>query len=194
MLGGASVPAGTARSTQQGDLTAQPGTTYTYSSVQDGVAYGGRWKDDRASILQADSSARVAFPLLAFKSPRFGNLDYRGEFLIESGVEDRYAGFVFRLRDPRNYYAVRFSASENNVFFARFDNGVRTVLEAFDVRVSSRQWHTARLTVRGDAVAIFLDGRKIGTASDPKWRAGKVGIGTKADSVTRFRKLTVEAR
>ena len=40
-------------------------------------------------------------------------------------------------------------------------------------------------------VTIFLDGRRVGSASDAKWRIGKVGLGTKADSVTRFRKLTI---
>ena len=119
-------------------------------------------------------------------------MDYAGEFLIESGNEDRYAAFVFRLRDARNYYAVRFSASENNVFFARFDNGSRLVLQSFDARISSKQWHRAKLVVRKNAVTIFLDGRKIGTASDTAWRIGKVGLGTKADSVTRFRRLSVE--
>src|SRR5438067_7623069 len=99
---------------------------------------------------------------------RTGDLDYTGEFLIESGNEDRYAGFVFRLRDPGNYYAVRFSASENNVFFARFDGGVRTILQSFDATVSSKQWHKIRLVARKDAVTIFLDGRKVGSASDAK--------------------------
>ena len=32
------------------------------------------------------------------------------------------------------------------------------------------------------------------TAGDPKWRVGKVGLGTKADSVTRFRMLTITSR
>ena len=169
------------------------GKTYTFSSATQGTGYGGKWKDDKKSILQADASGKVAFPLFVFNSPRFGDLDYTGEFLIESGNEDRYAGFVFRLRDAGDYYAVRFSASENNVFFARFDRGSRTILQSFNATVSSKQWHTSRLIVRKDAVTIFLDGRKVGTASDAKWLVGKVGLGTKADSVTRFRNLSSKA-
>ncbi len=167
--------------------------TYTFTSTRQGVAHGGNWKDDKNSILQADGSGKVAFPLFVFNSPRFGGMDYTGEFLIESGNEDRYAGFVFRLRDARNYYAVRFSASENNVFFARFDNGVRAILRSFNASISSREWHKVRLVARRNAVTIFLDGRKVGTASDAKWRIGKVGLGTKADSITRFRKLSITA-
>src|SRR5215212_8408782 len=167
------------------------GKTYTFSSVRQGVAHGGKWKDDSNAILQADRSGKVAFPLFVFNSPIFAGMDYSGEFLIESGNEDRYAGFVFRVRDARNYYAVRFSASENNVFFARFDNGVRTILRSFNATVSSKQWHKVKLIARRNAVSIFQDGRKVGSASDAKWRAGKVGLGTKADSITRFRKLSI---
>jgi hypothetical protein len=171
--------------------TASAEKTYTFTSTRQGVAHGGKWKDDKNSILQSDASGRVAFPLFVFNSPRFRSMDYTGEFLIESGEEDRYAGFVFRLRDAGDYYAVRFSASENNVFFARFDNGVRTILKSFNATVSSKQWHKVRLVARRNAVTIFLDGRKVGTASDAKWRVGKVGLGTKADSITRFRRLSI---
>jgi hypothetical protein len=100
---------------------------------------------------------------------------------------------VFRLRNAGDYYAVRFSASENNVFFARFDNGVRTIMRSFNASISSKQWHKVKLVARRSAVTIFLDGRKVGTGIDAKWRTGKVGLGTKADSVTRFRRLTVTA-
>ena len=125
--------------------------------------------------------------------PTFGDLDYTGEFLIESGNEDRYAGFVFHLRDAGDYYAVRFSASENNVFFARFDRGAMHGPQGFNATVSNRQWHKVKLVVRKDVVTIFLDGRRIGTASDPAWRVGGVGVGTKSDSVTRFRNLSIKA-
>lgn len=48
-----------------------------------------------------------------------------------------------------------------------------------------------RLVARKDAVSNFLDGREVGTARDAKWRNGGVGLRTKADSVTRFRRLSV---
>jgi hypothetical protein len=100
---------------------------------------------------------------------------------------------VFRLWDAGDYYAVRFSASENNIFFARFDRGVRTILTSFDATISSKQWHKMKLVARRDSVTIFLDGRKIGTASDTKWHVGKVGLGTKSDSITRFRNISITA-
>jgi hypothetical protein len=174
-------------------VTAKAHASYSYASVADGVAYGGSWRDSQGSILQADGSGRVDFPLLVFKSPSFGNFSYSGDFSIQSGNEDRYAGFVFRLRDPRDYYAVRFSASENNIFYARFDNGNRTVLASFDSPVAFRRWEQMRLVARKDAITIFLDGKKIGTVKDDKWMTGMVGLNTKSDSVTRFRNIVVQA-
>jgi hypothetical protein len=174
-------------------VTAKAHASYSYSSVADGVAYGGIWRNSQESILQADGSGRVDFPLLVFKRPSFGNFTYSGEFSIQSGNEDRYAGFVFRLRDPRDYYAVRFSASENNIFFARFDNGSRTVLASFDSPVAFRHWEKIRLVALQDVVTIYLDGKTIGTVKDDKWLTGMVGLNTKSDSVTRFRNIVIEA-
>src|SRR5438477_9597380 len=93
-----STSSGASRSSQS--PTATTGKTYAFSSARRGTEYGGTWKEDKNSILQADASGKVDFPLFVFNSPTFGDLDYTGEFLIESGNEDRYAGFVFRLRDP----------------------------------------------------------------------------------------------
>ena len=59
VLAAASVAASAAPLLQRAAASAQPGKTYTYSSVRDGVAYGGTWKDDRRSILQSDASAGV---------------------------------------------------------------------------------------------------------------------------------------
>jgi hypothetical protein len=189
----ASGSTGASRDAHSPGTTAVAGKTFAYASATQGTAHGGIWRDDKKSILQGDSSGRVDFPLFVFNSPRFGDLDYTGEFLIESGNEDRYAGFVFRLRSAGDYYAVRFSASENNVFLARFDGGVRTVLQSFNAPVSNGQWHSVMLAVRKAAVTIFLDGHEVGTARDATRLTGKVGLGTKADSVTRFRKVSIKA-
>lgn len=187
----APVVAESAPAAQSPAVTAKPNSTYTYSSVKDGVGRSGIWRDANHSIRQSDASGRAAFPLFVFKSPTFGAMEYTGEFFIESGNEDRYAGFVLRLRDANNYYAVRFSASENNIFFARFDNGVRTVLASYDAAIKSRHWEKMRLVARKDAITIFLNGKSIGTVKDSKWTTGKVGLGTKADSITRFRSIRI---
>lgn len=165
---------------------------YSYSSINDGVSFGGEWKNEDNSILQADSSGRTPFPLFVFSSPVFSDLTYTAEFRIRSGEEDQYAGFVYHLLDEKNYYVVRYSASENSIFFARFDNGERTILKSFNANVKINEWQTIKILVQADTTTIFLNDTEIGKASDTKWLTGKVGLGTKADSITEFRNIKIQ--
>ena len=62
----AAIVAGLLTSASSSALT---GKTYTFTSTRQGVAHGGKWKDDKNSILQADGSGKVAFPRLRLQQP-----------------------------------------------------------------------------------------------------------------------------
>ena len=48
-------------------------------------------------------------------------------------------------------------------------------------------WHTLRVDFKGNQFTVTFDGRKVIEASDDSiTAAGKVGVWTKADSVTLF--------
>ena len=169
------------------------GNTYTFTSPADGKAYAGDWKlDSDSTILQ--SSTSNSFPLLVFNAPVFKDFDYATEFKIESGVEDQYAALAFRIVDEKNYYAVRASASEQSVTFARFNNGIRNVLKTWPATVKQVEWQALRVSVRGAETTILLNGAEVGKISDERLTSGKVGLGTKADSVARFRKVVALAK
>jgi hypothetical protein len=60
--------------------------------------------------------------------------------------------------------------------------------------VAPGRWHDYRVTVQGDHVQVFFDGAVVLDARDATFPdAGRVGLWTKADSVTWFDDLTVEA-
>ena len=167
-------------------------STYTFTSPADGKAYAGDWKlDSDSTILQ--SSTSNSFPLLVFNAPVFKDFDYATEFKIESGVEDQYAALAFRIVDEKNYYAVRASASEQSVTFARFDNGSRSVLQTWPATVKLAEWQALRVSMRGADTTIVLNGTAVGKISDERLTSGKVGLGTKADSVTRFKAVVATA-
>ena len=169
------------------------GNTYTFTSLADGKAYAGDWKLDSDGTI-SQSSTSNSFPLLVFNAPVFKDFDYATEFKIESGVEDQYAALTFRIVDEKNYYAVRASASEQSVTFARFDNGSRSVLKTWPATVKLVEWQALRVSVRGAETTILLNGAEVGKISDERLTSGKVGLGTKADSVARFRKVVVLAK
>lgn len=110
-----------------------------------------------------------------------------------SGRGDRACGIVFRYRDENNYYVARANALEDNVRLYRVKDGRREQFGTWDGKVSSGTWHELRADARGDRFEIYWDGKKVVDARDKTFPdAGKIGVWTKADSVTYFKTLKVE--
>lgn len=104
-----------------------------------------------------------------------------------SGTEDQAGGLVWRARDANNYYVARANALENNVTIYHTINGRRTEKKRTRMRVSSNQWHTLRVDFRNNHFTVTFDGQKAIEWDDETFKdAGKVGVWTKADSVTLF--------
>lgn len=63
------------------------------------------------------------------------------------------------------------------------------------VKVPSGQWSTLGVTAQGKQFAVYFNGEKLYEVEDETFKdAGKVGLWTKADSVTYFDDLRVIAR
>jgi len=59
------------------------------------------------------------------------------------------------------------------------------------MKVASGQWHTLRVDFSGNHFTVTFDGSKAIEWDDDTFRnAGKVGVWTKADSVTEFDDFT----
>jgi hypothetical protein len=113
------------------------------------------------------------------------------------GRRDRAGGLVWRWQDADNYYIARANALENNVVAYKMVGGKRTDLKpvgagarAYGVptTVAPRAWHSLRVDFKGsDFVVRFDGGAATFTVRDDTFRAaGRVGVWSKADSVTEF--------
>ena len=131
------------------------------------------------------------FPVLMAEGPEFADVDVSVKGKAISGKVDQGIGLVFRFRDPQSYYVVRANALENNVRLYKMVNGRRKQFAGADVKVAPNQWHTLRAVAQGDHIICYLDGQKLIDARDATYAKGKVGLWTKADSVTAFADLTV---
>jgi hypothetical protein len=110
------------------------------------------------------------------------------------GRVDQAAGLVVRYRDARNYYVVRANALENNVRLYRVVDGRRIQFAGTDTRVPRDRWQALALRAVGDRFEVSLDGRMLFAAADRTFaEAGRVGVWTKADSLTHFDALEAEA-
>jgi hypothetical protein len=112
-----------------------------------------------------------------------------------SGKEDQAGGLIWRARDPNNYYIARANALEDNVTIYHTINGRRTEKKRTNVKVASNQWHTLRVDFQGNHFAVTFDGKKSIDWDDSTFAdAGKLGVWTKADSVTLFDDFTYRAK
>jgi hypothetical protein len=109
-----------------------------------------------------------------------------------SGKEDQAGGVVWRWKDSNNYYIARANALENNVSLYYTVDGSRKTIKYVNAPVAANAWHTLRVTYKGDAITVALDGKTyIETRDTHITGAGKSGVWTKADSVTMFDDFSV---
>ena len=113
------------------------------------------------------------------------------KFKAVSGKEDQAAGLVWRARNADNYYVARANALEDNVTIYHTINGKRTEKKRAKVKVAPNQWHILRVDFAGNQFHVFLNGKPALQWEDNTFPdAGKVGLWTKADSVTLFDDFT----
>lgn len=143
------------------------------------------------------------FPLAIADEGSFRDLELSVKFKPISGRVDQAAGLVWRLKDANNYYIVRANALEGNVVLYKVQNGKRADLPlkgegktyGKKVAVPSAQWSELRVVATGNLFEVFLSGQKLYEVEDTTFTdAGKVGVWTKADSVTHFDDLRVTAK
>jgi len=117
------------------------------------------------------------------------------KFKAVSGKEDQAGGVIWRCKDANNYYVARANASEDNVVLYKTVNGKRTALDivgrkgGYGVKepVPLGTWHTLRVEFAGDKSTVIFNGKKLFDVQDDTFtEPGKVGLWTKADSVTLF--------
>jgi 3-keto-disaccharide hydrolase len=109
------------------------------------------------------------------------------KFKAISGKEDQAGGVVWRVKDSNNYYIARANALENNVTIYHTINGRRSEKKRARMTVATNQWHTLRVEFQANHFTVIFNGQKAFDWDDETFRdAGKVGVWTKADSVTEF--------
>ena len=135
------------------------------------------------------------FPLLIADQGSFRDLDLSVKFKAVSGRVDQAGGLVFRLKDPNNYYIVRANALEDNYRLYHVVGGRRQQFAGANFKVTPGVWHELRVEAVGNKFACYYDGVKKIEATDDTFKdAGKVGLWTKAESVTYFDDLKATAK
>jgi hypothetical protein len=135
------------------------------------------------------------FPVAILDKPVFQNGEISVRIKPVSGKTERAGGLVWRFRDPNHYYVVRANALENNVALYRVEAGQwkqlrpKGAVNVWSVRhpVPANSWSILKVAFKGPVFSVYFNHRRLFQVEDKSYQgAGKVGLWTKADSVTYF--------
>jgi len=144
-------------------------------------------------------SGQATYPLILKNDTNIRDGFVEMKFKAIAGSEDRAAGIVWRATDANNYYVVRANALEDNVVLYKTVKGVRRSLDivgrtggyGVNTPVPANTWHSLRIDFTGSRFGVSFNGKQLFEVEDSTFtEAGKVGLWTKADSVTLFDGVT----
>jgi Domain of Unknown Function (DUF1080) len=147
----------------------------------------GAAKGGKALVQRATDNA---FNVIVAPGGPYDDVDISVRFKPISGHEDASGGIVFRFSDGR-YYLVRANALEDNLNFYYYDRGRREIAGARVKAPALGQWHTLHVLAQGNRVQGWLNDQPLLDRRDGRFKSGRVGLWTKADSVTAFDELIV---
>jgi hypothetical protein len=143
-------------------------------------------------VQESEDTNNYRFPLCIYDKVVARDVAVEVKFKAISGKMDEAGGIVLRYT-PDNYYIARANALENNVILFKTVAGIRSHIQDVPVPVSPGVWHTLRFEARGSQLTISLDGKVVLKRKDKTFtNPGKVGVWTKADSVSAFTGLQIE--
>jgi hypothetical protein len=175
------------------DTVGQPSTGWTCGTTGKGSQ---RWVVEAntsaptlPNVLKHEDSATFAWCVRSGAAPENGVVQVK--FKPVSGKEDQAGGVVWRWKNSNNYYIARANALEGNVSLYYMSNGTRRTIKYVSAPVAPDSWHTLQVTYKSSLIRVALNGRTyIETNDDHITGAGRVGVWTKAGSITLFDDFT----
>ena len=179
----------------------QPPSGWTLTKTGDGTP---KWvveqdatAPSKPNVLKQSGEADYPLAILDASNLKDGFVEVK--FKAVSGKDDQAGGVMWRCKDANNYYICRANALEDNVVLYKTDKGKRKALDivgrkgGYGVKepVAANKWHTLRVEFSGNRFKTIFNGKQLFEVEDSTFTdAGKVGLWTKADSVTLFDDFT----
>lgn len=158
----------------------------------------GEWKviatDEGKVLAQSARNENPVFNIALVDDTLAKDVDLSVKLKAIAGELDQGGGLVWRARDARNYYIARFNHKEDNFRVYKVVDGKRSEpFQNADIRHHDG-WTVVRVTMTGDHIECYLDGRKYLDARDATFPdAGKIGVWSKSDAQSQFDDLVLAA-
>ena len=155
---------------------------------EDAQAPGGK----KVLVQESTDDTSYRFPLCIYEKADLRDVSVAVKYKAIAGMVDQAGGIVLRYH-PENYYIARANALEDNIDLFKTENGKRSKIEEASVKVTPGEWHTLRFEANGPHLTVTFDGQVVIQADDTTFtESGKIGLWTKADSVSAFTDLKIE--
>lgn len=134
------------------------------------------------------------YNLALFEKTGYKDVDLRVRVKANTGKEDQGGGLVWRCKGENNYYVCRMNPLETNFRVYKVVDGKRQQLASTEIETKAGKWYRLRITMVGDQITCFLDGKKYLSVKDDTFKdAGMLGLWTKADASSSFDNLVLYA-
>jgi hypothetical protein len=163
--------------------------------IEDWTVVDGQWAVEEIPGAQPGTKALVqhatknAFNVILAPGV-WADVDVSVKFRPIAGRTDASGGIVFRFHDD-TYYVVRANALEDNFRLYVYDHGRRQLAGVSGQRPALKQWHTLRVVAVGGHIQASLNEVLRLDHHDSRLGSGRVGLWTKAESVTAFDELSI---
>jgi 3-keto-disaccharide hydrolase len=132
-----------------------------------------------------------AFNVIVAPGGPYEDVDVSVRFKSMTGREDASGGIVFRFAQ-NHYYVIRANALEDNFNFYYYEGSRHQIAGASTKAPALGQWHKLRIRAEGDQIRGWLNDQQLIDRRDQRYKSGRIGLWTKADSVTAFSDLVVQ--
>jgi hypothetical protein len=176
------------------------------------VVDGSKWEEGQSSASLADKARAIygeryaefldnvkAYAYFPFAVANYVDDFSEGELTVRfkpmAGKIDQAAGIIFNVKPNGDYLIVRANALEENLVLFKYVKGKRSSVKWIKkVPTPTKVWQELRVAVSGKDVKGYIDGKLWLEHTLPDPVSGKVGLWTKADSVTYFDDFSVKAK
>jgi hypothetical protein len=143
-------------------------------------------------VQESSDDTSYRFPLCIWDGIVAKDVKATVQFKAVSGKVDQAGGIVLRYT-PENYYIARGNPLEDNVDLFKTVKGKRTKILEVPMKAAMGEWHSLGFEAKGSHLTITWDDKVVIETDDTTFtEAGKVGLWTKADSVSAFDDLRIQ--
>jgi hypothetical protein len=188
-----------------GTMRAQDKTLITFNNDKPGelpkgwTNVFGQWtvKEDgqNQAMAQTAQNRDMDFNVAVLNETILKDVELSVDIRAISGDEDQGGGLVWRYKDERNYYIVRFNPLENNFRLYKVLDGHRKQLASAKASMVKGKWFSLKVVMTGNEIKCFLGEKQLLSKTDDTFTAaGKIGFWTKADAVSDFDNFSVKGK